>query len=451
MFLYKYNVYAFHMEYSPEYICKDQKLGEGSYKQAFTVNICDAGTENAKSDFSSNIDPSQLCIVEFKESIQWINVSLKRKDIQQFVKFKTKIRTDPDFKYTIYKSLSTHDDTRQNITGRPDPFVPPKEYERFFEINCKNINNYQILNSWFNSSDTQFDLIDELKLMYKLGSFLEGTKTAELGGGGSGGGSSNGLAPKLHQIRIDIKNGTVTQLGTPFSPDEIDAKFAEIPLNSFVKISYLVERCGESIMQYIRKNPGKKDEIREKLSNFIDVCVDETKQCWLDFKPANLCPKYNSSKEIVSIQLLDIDTKFLISDKGLPNFSTHAKVFMKFLCFSLLQKQQRDKMNEWYVSREEVAEMIQFFYRMDFMIYEHNPINMLQHYLIPETKFLYYDSLKERFATDAEIIAAFQIHIDLIPIPGTKGGKKRKSKRRKNTRKLMKNRQPLSSRKNNQA
>lgn len=164
-----------------------------------------------------------------------------------------------------------------------------------------------------------------------------------------------------------------------------------------------------------------------------------------------MCPKYNSSKEIVSIQLLDIDTKFLISDKGLPNFLTHAKVFMKFLCFSLLQKQQSDKMNEWHVSREEVAEMIQFFYRMDFMIYEYNPINMLQHYLIPETKFFYYDGLKERFATDAEIIAAFQRKIDLIPIPGTKGGKKRKSKRRKNTRKLMKNRQPLSSRKNNQA
>lgn len=437
------------MEYGSEYICKDKKLGEGSYKQAFTVNICDAGTENATSDFRSNIDPSQLCIVEFKDSIRWINVSLKRKDIQQFVKFKTKIRTDPDFKYDIHKLLTTHDYTTQNITGRPDLFNPPKKYESFFETHCKNIDNYQIANVYFNSSDTQFDLIDELKLMHKFSN--SSMDSAELGGGGGGDSSNSSLAPKLHQIRIDIENGTVTQLGTPFSPDEIDAKFAEIPLNVFVKISYLVERCGASITHHIRTNSSKKDAIREKLSNFIDVCVDETKQCWLDFKPENLCPKYNSSNEIVSIQLLDIDTKFLISDKGLPNFSTHAKVFMKFLCFSLLQKQQRDKMNEWHVSREEVVDMIQFFYRMDFMIYEYNPINMLQHYLIPETKFSYYDDLKERFATDAAIVAAFQTHIDLIPLPGTKGGKKRKSKKRKNTRKLMKNRQPLSSRKNNQA
>ena len=80
---------------------------------------------------------------------------------------------------------------------------------------------------------------------------------------------------------------------------------------------------------------------------------------------------------------------------------------------------------------------------------------MLFHYLIADAErhdyeFLNYDDLKDKFA-DNKIVGVFKTYIDLIPLPKTNGGKRRKSRRRKNTQKLMKNRQPLSSRKNNQA
>jgi hypothetical protein len=449
------------MEISPEYICKDALLGSGTYKQAFTVNICDAGTENAKSDFSSNIDPSQLCIVEFKEPIEWINPGA-------------------NFKSTIENLINDYNIKhakliiKAKISGRVDELpkvVLPKDCESFFKTIYPSLYNINNLIEWFDEYKTQFDSIDELKKMHKLGSFLEGPP---LGGGGGGAPQTEhfSFAPTLFQIRIDhvttqtnpttkkIEN-RVTNFGNPFFPNEIDAKLEEIRHNTLVQISYLAEKCGEPILEYLQNNYNKKDAIGKKVNDFVDSFIDKTKELNSDFKIENVCPKYSvdqqTKQSIQSIQLLDVDPEFSIFNNTDPDFLTHAKVFMKFLFFSYSDKYKTwIKFPNWFVTKKDVESMIKFFYKDHYMkTYKFNPISMLYHYLIANTtepyNFLSYDDLKELLKTDAEIVAVFQPSINFIPPPETKGGKKRKSRRRKNTRKLMKNRQPLSSRKNNQA
>lgn len=89
--------------------------------------------------------------------------------------------------------------------------------------------------------------------------------------------------------------------------------------------------------------------------------------------------------------------------------------------------------NVWKISNVEVREMISFFYGMEYMKYQFNPINMMYHYLIkkhPVSKdersydFLKFDELKQYFTTDAEMIEAFRQFIGIM-----KGGKKPKSRR----------------------
>ena len=444
------------MEIPLKLICKGPSLGSGTYKQAFTVNICDAKTENATSDFRSNIDPSQLCIVEFKDPIRWINPGL-------------------NFKSTIENLIHDYEIKNEKgiiearKTGRFDalpPVVLPKEYQPFCNSIYPSLYKIQNLIEWFNNEyKTQFDSIYELKKMHKLGSFLEGPP---LGGGGAPQTEKISFAPTLFQMRIDHvttqTNPTtnkieihVTKFGTPFSPNEIDAKLKEIRHDTLVQISYLAERCGKPIWDYLLDNYTQKDEIGKKVNDFVELFVDKTKELNSDFKIENVCPKYDSDQKIQSIQLLDADQQFSNYSNEHCDFLKHAKVFMKFLFFSHSHKYKKFiKFPNWFVTNKEVEVMIRFFYDTDYMQkYEFNPISMLFHYLIPDTQrldyeFLNYDDLKDKFADD-EIVGVFQTYIDFIPPPKTKGGKKRKSRRRKNTRKLMKNRQPLSSRKNNQA
>jgi hypothetical protein len=256
--------------------------------------------------------------------------------------------------------------------------------------------------------------------------------------------SKLGLAPELYQIRINSE--------APFSPDEIDAKIAEIKDGEPVQISYLVEKCGGDIALFIRsiensrtfsysEKTEKTKEFIQKMCEFCDTLVDRTGWLNCDLKYENLCPIIAEGK-IVSIRLLDVDPKYSIEKKGNPEFSRHAKVFMKFFIFTYLLKRNDNyelRHSKWGVSDVEVREMIAFFYGMDYMIYEFNPINMMYHYLIKKHPleqhytFLAFDDLKKYFTTDEEMIAVFIRFIGAV-----RGGKKRKSKKAKKARKARK-------------
>ena len=100
---------------------------------------------------------------------------------------------------------------------------------------------------------------------------------------------------------------------------------------------------------------------------------------------------------------------------------------------------------KWGISDVEVREMIAFFYGMDYMIYEFNPINMMYFYLIenPGEEKSDFDNLKTKFPTEAEMIAVFEPYIRNarpFDVPKTvfdvaKGRKKRKSKKAKKAKK----------------
>jgi hypothetical protein len=322
---------------------------------------------------------------------------------------------EPQFKYDIRNLINTYEEATKT------PIV-----EEFPEID-----NLDKLIKWFNENDEQFDYINELKKMNEL--------------------SKLGLAPELYQIRINNE--------APFSPDEMDAKIAEIKDGEPVQISYLVEKCGGDIATFINsidnsrtfsysEKTEKTKEFIQKMCEFCDTLVDRTGWLNCDLKYENLCPIIAEGK-IVSIRLLDVDPKYSIEKKGNPDFSRHAKVFMKFFIFTYLLKRKQNyelSVSKWGVSDVEVREMIAFFYGMDYMIYEFNPINMMYHYLIQrhplelKTKekhryeFLEFDDLKKYFTTDEEMIAVFGRFIGAV----RGGAKKRKSKKAKKAKKVKK-------------
>jgi hypothetical protein len=396
------------------YICKKQNIGSGTYKYAYSAQICDPRIASPH-DFVCDMHPDELCIVQFKDAIRFINFTTSRSSvIKQFYKFKMKMLTDAEFKYTINKMLN--DET--------EPFIPPQEYSDFFKNECPFVNKMEYLNEFFDKGNKQFELINELKQMHRLGSIGVGNNS------GGGGGAApitqlSSFAPKLYQIRLDIYDSvsrkTITY-GMPFTPDKMDEEIAKIPDNTDVKVSYLIERCGESIKTYVKDNPYTTNDVGQKVSDFIDSYVDATDELNCDFKPENLCPKYTKSnvndqiKSIESIQMLDVDTQFLISENS-TIFSKHAKVFMKFLFFSYFEKYTSAKFGNWHVSKSEVSDMIIFFLKKDFMIYEYNPINMLHHYLIKknsDNEFPHYDSLlkKDKYKN---IISLLEEQIEKIP------------------------------------
>ena len=425
-------------------ICKGKDyFAIGNIKKAYNVKMCDAGTEP---EFTSDIEITQLCIVFMKE-IKWITPSLTEYG-PQFIPFKTKVITDPQFKYNIRKLIDRH------ITADPDwetkePKIPITDPDHYLE-EFSEIKNLKQLIDWFEEYNEQFDYINELKKLNELGKL--------------------GLAPILYQIRINND--------PPFSPDEIDEKIKVIPDGQDVEISYLVEKCGMNIAEIIGRSSDRNDLIRrnhsrdelmgsliKRICEFSDAYVERTKGVNCDLKYENLCPIIVDG-EIKSIRLLDVDPEYSVEEKGNPDFERHAKVFMKFFILAnLFKKTGVLLLPYWFFVDKncvfndvEVREMIVFFYGMDYMIYEFNPINMMYHYFIKthpleikkkggggpkyEYKFLYFDNLKPYFTVE-EIIAVFKPYIRLVPPPVAalaKGGKKRKTRKSKKSKKSRKSR-----------
>lgn len=397
-----------------KHVCKksDFPFAAGNVKKAYEVKDC--------VDFESDKDTTQMIIVNFASEIRWINPSKPSNRWQptrngdQIIKFKTKMMNDPDFTYNnsklIDKLMTDHPDwetTKNSIVVSIEEFPEIKNLEDLLE--------------WYEKNNSQFDYVNELKKMYEL--------------------SKVGLAPKLYQIRINAE--------TPFSPEEIDAKMGEIKDgDNPIKISYLAERCGGDISRFIRtiesdrkliyiKKKENIEKIVQKICEFCDAFVDRTESINSDLKDVNLCPTVVDG-EIVSIMLLDVDPMYSIEKKGNPEFLKHAKVFMKFFIFMYLLKKTENNYElrlskVWNISNVEVREMIAFFYGMEYMKYQFNPINMMYHYLIKKHpvnkdersyKFLKFDELKQYFTTDAEMIDAFGQFTGIM-----KGGKKPKSRR----------------------
>ena len=463
-----------------KHICKGFTFARGKIKKAYDVKICDVETE---SDFTSDTEITQLCIV-FMKKIEWMTPSTTKlvKYGPQFIPFKTKVIKDPQFKYNIRKLIDTHitADPNWETKAKDITITDPNHYlEEFSEIN-----NLDLLIDCFEDYNEQIDYINELKKLNELGKL--------------------GLAPKLYQIRINND--------PPFLPDEIDEKIKDIPDGQSVEISYLVEKCGMNIAEFIRrnssdyKNKNLVDSAIKRICEFSDDYVERTKGVNCDLKYDNLCPKIVNG-EIISIRLLDVDPIYSVEEKENPDFVKHAKVFMKFFIFACLFKKTGNLSlpyfffynNNCLFNNVEVREMIVFFYGMDYMIYELNPINMMYNYLIKkhpleikkeferrkkkeerrkkkkeerrkkkeedydeddededdededdededdeddeddykDYEFLYFDNLKPYF-TDEEIIAVFQPFISLVPSPVAalaKGGKKRKSRKSNKSRK----------------
>jgi len=474
-----------------KHICKeDYPFERGKQKEAYTAKEC--------VNFTSDKDPSKMVIVNFRDKIKWISTkdSLREQRTrhrEQILKFKTKIINEPQFKYGIKKLIDNYiaenpewdkkkkeaeeaerkkaeakrkkaeaeeaerrkaeeeaerkeeeeeerrqaEETAEERERKKTEEEAEKEAERKKVAiqDFPEIINIETLVNWFENYDEQFDIINELKKMIELGKM--------------------GLAPIIYQIRINN--------GAPFSPDEIDAQIAKLPDNEHVQISYMVEKCGgdnryiSDIFMFIYRYPLKDDDVARKICEFCDEFVDKTESVNCDFKYQNLCPmivetkdkRDRESHEIVSIRMLDVDPKFTIEKKGDPVFSRHGKVFMKFLMFAYLTKKGAS-FSKWGVSEVEVREMIAFFYGMDYMIYEFNPINMMYYYLIVKTpgkEKIGFDILKTKFPTDAEMIAVFEAYIRIarpFNVPktvfdvakGRKSKKGRKSRKSKRTRRV---------------
>ena len=108
----------------------------------------------------------------------------------------------------------------------------------------------------------------------------------------------------------------------------------------------------------------------------------------MDLKPENMCVKYDKlTGEIVSIGLLDVDPDFSITS-DVEGFSKHAKVFMNFLFFSVCLKYEGIKFPNWYLTKDDVRQMTEFFFHNTSIGLKKafKPIDVLCHYLLKSNK-----------------------------------------------------------------
>ena len=314
-----------------------ENLGHGASKQAFAVEE-DSSDEEHNFTIEDGSDLGKFCIVKYTKPIKWRSDSTF---MPKFIEFRTQMMSDPKLKRDVYNNL-----------------IPQT-------------NQFVLHNNLYNIYKNQFECIAELKKMMELGELF---------------------APKLHKIRIDIVDatlGAVEEYGIPFLPDEMDSKFEETGNNKVVNISYLVERCDESVIQFVSENRERKNEVARKMIEFVDSYVETHNELNCDIKSENFCPRIIDGR-IGSIRLLDVDPKFCIKGGDTPDFKRNAKVFMKyaFITHSVKwgQKIGNQRATIYFgnmgITQNDVDAAIRFFYRPEYMIYEFNPINMLYHYFV---------------------------------------------------------------------
>lgn len=359
------------MAQSEIFVEQDAKLGNGNYKDAFTLKqVRRSSVHNFSLPNESDID--KFCLVQFKDFI-----------------------------------------------------IDWKQESHFINRNIK-YNTFEILKrEFYKTNKGQFDKIAELRKIFELG--------------------NKSFAPKLHQIRIDSYDidGTIEEYGTPFSPENMNVEFDK-PYSQRVKITYIIERCDDSILKFLFKNQGEKhgvdqyvtelkksdktDEVGQKVVELIEAFVNSESQLMCDIKSENFCPTIiNGTFE--KVRFLDVDTQFIINGNG-ERFIKNAIVFMKYAFWThsqrwgeIIDRRRRVTFNfgNLGITQEEVDEMIRYFYQEEYMKKnEFNAINMLYHYFIflhPDNfdssithprnySFLNYNRLMQYFEID-EIMKVF--------------------------------------------
>ena len=358
-------------------IKKIAMIGHGSYKNAFAIGENEnPSPHNFTIPVGSNVE--DFCLVEYSKPIAWRHESTFSEDFKQFV---NALKTKPELNYNISKT----------------------PYERMIHKLQINIDLYDE----YDDISDQLNCISELKKMREL---------------------SPRFAPSIRQIRTDIldRHGALLQYGNPFSPEDMDSGFGRIQTQGtgikFIRVSYLIERCGDNIIKYVSTHgPAEKTKVETKMIEFVDSYVDTFCEVNVDIKSPNFCTKIIDG-EIESIRLLDVDPTYCIkcgSDDP-EEFKKHAKVFMKyaFIAHSVRWGEIINKtptkvlFGNLGVTQDDVMEMIEYFCTRKYFMYERNPINMLYHYFIyinpaklvtghehepHQYRFLKYDKIEEYY------------------------------------------------------
>ena len=310
------------------YVKKSSELGSGKSKKAFRLSIANSESNtNFTLPIGSNIN--KFCLVEYTKPIEWIKETDKLKE------FRIQMETDPLFNYN------------NNSINKNE--------------------NYEL----YDKHKLQFDCIAELKKMHEMG-----TETTD----------GETFAPKLHQIRIDNVSGTIQ--GVPFSPDKMNEEFGKIFSNTKIKISYLIEKCDDSITEFYLKHPDKHQLVCEELIRFIHSYVDKYEEFNTDcIKSENYCLTIMDDENL-KIRLLDVDPTFCIKCSpvdDLQTFLQNAKVFMKYGFIAYSRRSGRQvNFGNLGLTEDDVNNMIMFFCKKEYTIYEYSPISMLYHYFAGE-------------------------------------------------------------------
>ena len=435
-------------------------LGTGTYKDAYTVVETTNPGNPANFKVPAGTDLQKICMVKYKTPfrIEDFRVSNKEKH-KPFIQ---KMISDKDFKFYMdfYLGLDRKNpDDKQYMDYLNSNHLPV--LTKIEDANQTILNNKKFDDDFNVYADNKklINCINELAKMHELG--------------------IASLSPKIHKIRIVLgksttinrnPNFTPMYYGIPFVPSsetsEINGKIQEL-INANEKsfedntithfqILYLIEKCDDDIIKHyygITDSSTRRqflEDMGNAINEFVEKFVDETGELNGDFKLANLCPNYSNGN--ITVNNLDSDPQYFIAntDKD-PNFNKHAKTFMKFCAFAMVDKHKPDvKFPDWFVTQQEVDDMIVFFHDIKYLKYEFNPINMLYFYLVSRhdffnfTKLLYYYnplipdkmlSLKKKFIVPPDVE-----HKELLPIPfigtdgsfptiGNKGGKKTRRKR----------------------
>lgn len=228
-----------------------------------------------------------------------------------------------------------------------------------------------------NESEETNELIAELKKMYELSMEKNG----------------RAYAPKLREIKID----DVTEddpndhvQGVPFPPENMNDEFEKIKSDTKVKISYLIKRCDDNVIEFISKYPTKMNEVSAKIIEFINSYVETHEELNSDIKSENLCTTIVDGS-VVLVGMLDADPKFSVYGNS-EEFKHNAKIFMKYEIIghsvrigdNVNGNKETINFGNLGITQNDVDNMIRFFYKPEYMKEYFNPIAMLYHYYAGE-------------------------------------------------------------------
>lgn len=392
-----------------------KSIGNGSFKDAFAV-VNAANTRNpANIKVPLGTDVNAICYVEYKDPFD-ISKYIEMNSNVDFPLFKFQMQNGPDFKFYVRYFLDLQNDYNNLTVRKNNQLYQIKDADRLINDQYKHLitsqpekdfllvqrikynvfTNKRQLRSIYIKNKDLFECIDELTKMYELGIV--------------------GLSPRLIKIRIIL--GTLNKVsfipihyGEPFDPTEdINVKINELIMQhasaatTHFKITYLMDRCDEDIYKYYKKigDPADKEQfladIGYSINEYVENFVNNQNALNTDSKISNLCPNFSTIKPTVIG--LDNDPKYIIPNIYKDaNFNKHAKTFMKFSIFALFYKNTKQNINfpNWFVTQQEVDDMITFFYRFEYLKYTFNPVNMLYFYIVYSEKFLEYTNLESYY------------------------------------------------------